>query len=136
FQSDNFVVDELVDGTTTYSFDVNVADSTQSIGALIIGYQAPGTAFVAFAGSNPRVLDTRIAGGKFAANEERIVSLGTLPHAKAAIFNVTITETEGTRGFITAYKADVALPNTSNINWSSANTTLANLAVVPTDTQG
>ncbi len=139
FQSDNFVVDELVDGTATYSFNVSVANSGQSIGALIVGYQGPAVGFVPFSGS-PRVLDTRQPGGsKLAVGEERIVSLGTPALARAAIFNLTVTETENTGsrgGYVSAFRADVSWPGNSSVNWTGVNQTVANLVIAPTDSQG
>lgn len=138
-QNDNFSVDELVDGTATYSFNVSVANSSQSIGALIIGYQAPSGAFVPFSGGTPRVLDSRVTGGKLEVGEERIVSLGLPSYARAAIFNLTITQTENPNnraGYVSAFKGDIGWPGNSSINWTTANDTLANLVICPVDSLG
>jgi hypothetical protein len=55
---------------------------------------------------------------------------GTFP--PAVFLNVTITETEGA-GYLVVFASDLSgerpIPSTSNINWSTSGTTLANFAL-------
>ena len=88
-----------------------------------------------------RLFDSRITppslgGGKLATGNSVAVTVVTavpgLGFVTAAFLNVTITQTEGS-GFLVVRASDltgeVPLPSTSNINWSTAGVTLANLAL-------
>jgi hypothetical protein len=81
-----------------------------------------------------RKLDTRVAGplgGKIQSGQTRTLSLGpeAIAGAKAALVNLTITNTEGS-GFLALFAAGTAWPGTSSINWSGFNQILANSATV------
>jgi hypothetical protein len=57
------------------------------------------------------------------------------PGALAVVANVTVTDTDGA-GYLTAYPPDRARPLTSNVNSEGANSTAANLGVVPLSSDG
>jgi hypothetical protein len=131
--------------TTTFNFTTPIvvaADETVAVrffataGASVlgvtVGYQPPAQAFVPFTGGAPRVLDTRTAGGKLADGEERTIALG-LPGARGAVINLTVTETEGTGGFVAVFPANVAWPGNSSINWFGAGQNLANSVTTAVD---
>lgn len=78
---------------------------------------------------------TPLGGAKLATGSSVIVTAGGFGETgivTAAFVNVTITETEGA-GFLRVNGSDLSgeqpVPQTSNINWSGANQTLANLAL-------
>jgi hypothetical protein len=88
-----------------------------------------------------RLFDSRVeppslGGGKLATGSSVAVTVvADVPNGgfvTAAFLNCTITETEGS-GFLVVRPSDlsgeVPLPNTSNINWSAPNQTLANLVL-------
>ena len=84
-----------------------------------------------------RVFDSRepgFLGGKLAAGEGRTINVSVWPagFATAVFLNLTVTETEGA-GFLRVHPADEsgepAVQVHSNINWSSAGVTLANLVL-------
>jgi hypothetical protein len=59
-----------------------------------------------------------------------VASVPAVPAAALAVVaNLTVTETVNA-GYLTAYPAGVAWPGTSNLNWSSTSTTIANSATV------
>jgi hypothetical protein len=89
-------------------------------------------AFSPFAGAPAaaRVLDTRLAGGKFSAGEERVLDLsGATPIGTAVVLNLTADQPEGT-GFLSAYSGDISFPNTSALNYSTATPNIANTTTV------
>ena len=100
-----------------------------------VGYTPPTSSFIPFSGGDPRVLDTRITGGKFAASEERTLALG-FPGARSAVINLTVTETEGNGGFVALFPAGIAWPGNSSINWFGANQNLAAGNVVAMNAAG
>ncbi|MFN8020949.1 MAG: hypothetical protein U0Q03_05400 [Acidimicrobiales bacterium] len=103
-----------------------------SVLGVSVGYLPPAQAFVPFLGSTPRVLDTREAGfGKFGVNEDRVIDLSgrLVPTARAAVINLTATETTAA-GFLAAYTDGISWPGNSTVNFSSANATVANSAIV------
>jgi serine protease len=83
----------------------------------------------------PRVLDTRVTGGKLQNNEERVVATGVPAGALAAVINLTVTETEQ-GGFVAVFPADSTWPGNSSINWSSSGQNLANSVITATDATG
>jgi hypothetical protein len=91
--------------------------------------------FVPFTGANPRVYDTRAGAGKLAANQERVIPLGVPGTAQAAVFNLTVTETQ-TAGFVACFGADIAWPGNSSINWYEAGANTANLVTCAVDASG
>jgi hypothetical protein len=127
-------VDEKVDGTATYMLLMDTMDTTQFVGGALIGYLPPPQAFVAISPVN-RVLDTRTTGGKLAANEERVVDLHVPTYARAAVINLTVTNTE-IAGFVAVFPADVGYPGNSSINWSGTGQNLANGVITATDATG
>jgi hypothetical protein len=90
--------------------------------------------FTPFVGP-PRVYDSRTSGVKLAASEERIITLGVPGTVKAAIFNLTVTETVGA-GFAACFRADIAWPVNSSINWYEAGANTANLVICAVDAAG
>jgi hypothetical protein len=94
-----------------------------SIRGATVGYQPPTATFVPFAGTTPRVLDTR-GGSKLGFGEEIVVDLGN-PGARGALFNLTVTETEN-GGFVSAFAADITYPGTSSVNYTATGQTVAN----------
>jgi hypothetical protein len=104
-----------------------------SILGATIGYVPPAQGFVPFVGSTalgPRVLDTR-DGAKFAGGEERVVDLSSrlIPTARAAVVNITATDTGGF-GFLSAYQDGIGWPGNSTVNYTAPGQTVANSAVV------
>ena len=81
-------------------------------------------------------VDTDLLGGeKIAADESIIITVGVPGETRfisAAFLNVTVTETEGA-GFLRVFASDLSgkqpVPETSNVNWSQDDITLANLAL-------
>jgi hypothetical protein len=93
--------------------------------------------FVPFTGSTPRVYDSRGPGlTKLAADEERAIPLAVPGPVQAAVFNLTVTETEGNGGFVACFPADVTWPGNSNINWSGPGANIANLVISRVDGTG
>jgi hypothetical protein len=81
-----------------------------------------------------RVYDSRLQDGKLDSGHERRISLeGILGAPGSALINVTLDQTEG-GGYLTVWgptgEDGSGTPATSNINWSTDNEILANLAVV------
>jgi hypothetical protein len=95
---------------------------------------APTGYFVPWTGV-PRVHDSRTGAGKLAANEERVIALGVPGTVKAAVFNLTATETQ-TAGFVACFRADIAWPGNSSINWYETGANVANVVVCPVDPDG
>jgi glucose/arabinose dehydrogenase len=83
-----------------------------------------------------RAYDTRDPGtGIMPAGTTRMISLGAPgAHARAALVNLTMVEPRG-QGYLTAFEARTALPDTSNVNAGSGQI-VANSAVVPIDADG
>lgn len=130
------------------SFDANVAidhgasyrlrvfcSAGDSIYGITVGYQPPTQGFVPLS-PIPRPLDTRLAGGKLAPDEERLVNLGLPAGARGAVLNLTLTETEGTFGFVAAFAGDVAYPGNSSMNWFGPGQTTANAVITAVDALG
>jgi hypothetical protein len=87
-----------------------------------------------------RAYDSRVSSGgpgPLAAGTTRTISLnvsGGVPKgASAALLNLTVVDTQGSGGYLTLYAANASNPGTSNINWSSPGTILANNATVAVD---
>jgi hypothetical protein len=134
FQSNTLTFSESIDGTATYLADFVGNGITHVICAIRVGYVPPPQAFVPI-NPVPRVLDTRITGGKLTNNEERVVALGVPGFAKAAVINLTVTETE-LAGFVAVFAANVAWPGNSSINWSTTGQNLANGVITAIDSNG
>jgi hypothetical protein len=128
------VAEPTTDGSFTYMVDVFTMTAARRIQGLRVGYVPPPQAFVP---NNPvpRVLDTRITGGKLQNNEERVVPLGVPGFASAAVINLTITETE-LAGFVAVFAANVPWPGNSSINWSVTGQNLANSVITAVDSNG
>jgi hypothetical protein len=106
-----------------------------SVLGVTVGYTPPSRSFIPFAGANPRVLDTRVTGGKLADGEERTIALG-LPAAGGAVINLTVTETEGNGGFVAVFPAGIPWPGNSSVNWFGPNQNLANGVITAVDANG
>ena len=128
-------VTEPVNGSATYSIFVNTLDATQLVGGVRYGYIAPPSQTFYPLAKITRVLDTRTTGGKLGVNEERTVALGVPAVARAAVINLTVTETEAA-GFVAVFPAGIAWPGNSSINWSNANQNIANGAICAVDATG
>jgi hypothetical protein len=102
--------------------------------AVLAGYEPPPAAFNAVSPIT-RVLDTRSAGGKLQPDEERIVDLGVRGSVRAAVINLTVTETE-VAGFVAVFPADVTYPGNSSINWSASDQNIANGVITAVDATG
>jgi hypothetical protein len=122
------------DGTETYMVLTRFNATNQFVQGLRFGFVPPAQAFVPLPAVT-RVLDTRITGGKLNPNEERVVNLGVPGFAKAAVINVTVTDTE-VAGFVAVFAANVAWPGNSTINWSATGQNLANTAITAVDPSG
>jgi hypothetical protein len=117
--------------TYTLRFYVGAGDTIHGV---TIGYTSPQQGFVAATG-DPRVLDTRLVGGKLNPNEERSVVVAPAG-ARSALFNLTVVDTEGAGGFLACFAANIAYPNNSSINWFGANQILANSVLSAVDASG
>ena len=111
-------------------------------GAILYGAQVTYTIpsdpvghFVPFVGVNPRVYDSRTSGIKLGANEERVIPLGVPGSVQAAVFNLTVTQTQA-QGFVSCFRADVGFPGNSSINWYEPGADVANLVVCAVDPGG
>ena len=79
-------------------------------------------------GRSVRVYDTHGGEGRMSANQQRTLVGGTMPDDIAHLYNVTVTETAGSAGFLAVFPGDIAWPGTSSINWFGPGQTLANNA--------
>ncbi|MGD9995910.1 MAG: hypothetical protein AB7L17_10140 [Ilumatobacteraceae bacterium] len=106
-----------------------------SVFGATVGYVPPTRSFIPFQGlGGPRVLDTRVTGGKFQPNEERTLALG-FPGARGAVLNLTVTETEG-GGFAAVFRGDIEWPGNSTLNWSETGQILSNGVITDVDASG
>ncbi len=95
-----------------------------------VGYSPASFAPWSLPPDQARVLDTRLAGGKFSPGEERVLDLSTKsPFGSAVVINLTADQPEGT-GFLSAYSADISFPNTSALNYSTSTPNIANTTTV------
>src|SRR5262249_10827039 len=131
--SQPFGVNQVVDGSATFALFVSTDNATQVVGGMRVGYLPPPQAFVALTGV-PRY-DSRIAGGKLAAGEERVIDVGVPAGARAAVLNLTVTETEAA-GFVAVYAANLTWPGNSSVNWSVTGETVANAVISPVGPDG
>jgi hypothetical protein len=111
------------------------ATAGASVLGVTVGYTPPSLSFIPFTGSNPRVLDTRVSGGKLAGGEERTIGL-EFPGAGGAVLNLTVTETEGNGGYVAVFPAGIPWPGNSSINWFGADQNLANGVVTAVNADG
>jgi hypothetical protein len=126
----------VIDRESTYTLSYFLS-AGQAIFGATVGYLPPTQSFVPFAGNEPRVLDTRLAGplsGKLGPGEERVVPLG-FAGARSAVINLTITETVG-GGFVAVFPAGIEWPKNSSINWSVSNQNIANGVITGVDSAG
>jgi len=110
------------------------ATAGASVLGVTVGYTPPTQGFMPFTGPTPRILDTRTAGGKLAAGEQRTLALG-FAGARGAVLNLTIAETEGS-GFVAVFPANIAWPGNSSINWTAGNQIIANGVITAIDPAG
>jgi hypothetical protein len=132
-QSFTFGLDQTIDGNYTYALFVNTVDESQVVGGMRIGYIPPPQSFVALTGV-PRY-DSRTGAGKLAANEERVINVGVPAGARAAVLNLTVTETEAA-GFVAVFAANIMWPGNSSVNWSVTGQTVANAVIAPVGPDG
>lgn len=102
----------------------------QSVYGMEVGYVPAAQAFIPFTGTAARIFDSRDT-TRFEPNDERTIDLSSklISTARAAVLNITATGTAGP-GFVAAFADGVAYPGNSTVNFSSANLTVANGAVV------
>ena len=129
-----FSFDLTIDGSVSYMVQFGVLAPGHVVQGMRIGYQPVRTGFVANS-PVPRVLDTRLSGGKLQDREERVVSTGVPAGATAAVINLTITQTEQA-GYVAAFPANATWPGNSSINWSSNDQNLANSVISGIDESG
>lgn len=84
-----------------------------------------------------RLFDSRAASERVTAGKTVLFSVGAsvATGATAVVVNLTAVHPDGP-GFLTAYPADRDRPQSSNLNVSRPDQTVANLATVPVDGQG
>lgn len=113
---------------------LNAADG--SILGMTVGYVPVASGFAPYGGTTPRILDTRLGGGKVLPGDSgaRVIDLG-MAGAKAAVINVTADSTEG-YGYFSVFPDGVAYPGNSSLNWTAANVTIANTVIAPLSTSG
>lgn len=116
--------------STPFVFIDAAAYPTTSIYGIRIGYVSP-TGFIPLpTTTNPRIYDTRLPGfTKLAPNEERTITLPVPSAVGAAVLTLTLTNTEGTGGYVSVFRAGIAWPGNSSANWFGANQDLANTVV-------
>ena len=129
--TENLATPVTIQADSTYTVSFYCGPGSSVFGCTI-GYLPPTQSFVPFTGT-PRVLDTR-GGARLAPGEERVVDLG-IPGARTALINLTITQTIDA-GYVAVFRADIAFPNSSSINWSGPNQTLANGVITAVDATG
>jgi LPXTG-site transpeptidase (sortase) family protein len=99
---------------------------------------APSSATSRFAPLAPtRLFDSRDAAERIVGGQTLTLSLdpSIAAGATAVVVNLTAVHPDGP-GFLTAYPADRERPQSSNLNVSRSDQTIANLATVPVDGQG
>jgi hypothetical protein len=98
----------------------------ESVRGVEIGYIPPAQAFVPYTGVSPRALDSRTT-TKFGPNEERVIDLSSrlIATARAAVINLTATDTEGP-GYLAAFRDGIPHPGNSSLNFTTAGATVAN----------
>jgi hypothetical protein len=128
-----FGLNQTVDGNYTYALFVTTVDGTQFVGGMRIGYLPPPQSFVALTGV-PRY-DSRTGAGKLASGEERVINVGVPAGARAAVLNLTVTETEAA-GFVAVFAANITWPGNSSVNWSTTGQTVANAVITPVGPDG
>ncbi|MGB8861546.1 MAG: hypothetical protein WCC60_19985 [Ilumatobacteraceae bacterium] len=124
----------VVDAGTTMAVRYYTVPGATVLG-VTIGYTPPTQSFIPFTGGPPRVLDTRGAGGKLAAGEERVITLG-FAGARSAVLNLTVAGTDGAGGYVAVFAADIPYPGNSSINWSGPNQNVANGVITAMDPAG
>jgi hypothetical protein len=102
----------------------------QSVYGMEVGYVPAAQAFIPFIGSDARIFDSRST-TRFDPDEERTIDLSSksIATARAAVVNITATQTAGP-GFLAAFADGITWPGNSTVNFSSADLTVANGAVV------
>lgn len=123
---------ELILGGYDYCIIAQTSSTEPYVRGAIVQYIPPTGDFQPI--PPKRVYDSRVSGGAILKDQERTVSvryeLGTtstvVPTAsKAVALNMTITQT-ASAGYLSIRPAGTAWDGTSNINWTTAGTTVAN----------
>ena len=129
--TENLATPVTIQADSTYTVSFFCSAGTSVFGCTI-GYLPPTQSFVPFTGT-PRVLDTR-GGARLGPGEERVVDLG-IPGARTAVINMTVTGTVGA-GYVAVFRADIAWPGNSSVNWSGPDQNIANGVITPVDATG
>lgn len=127
----------LVRDDATYTVTANLTATDQAVRGVRLGYVQPNQAFQAVPGA-PRVYDSR-ATAKLAPGEERVIALGVPGTVTGVVLTLTVTETEGdgrSGGFVAAFRAGIAWPGSSSINWTGAGRDVANTTICAVDGGG
>jgi hypothetical protein len=121
----------VIDGQRSYAVSVDVDNATPNYGAIVT--YAPLVGFVSVIPG--RILNTRDnKEPKLGDGEERTVRADVLG-GSTAVFNLTVTETEGA-GYVACFPPIVLWPGNSNINWSGPGLQIANTTVCETGDDG
>lgn len=151
-QLSTVMLDDTVDGTSTYMVLVNLVSSTNGfLHGLQVGYLPPPQGSTGFVPITPvRAYDSRQAGyavkGPLAPNTDRVVSIkdahdvvggviaaDVVPAgAKAIACNLTATRTTGPN-FLALTPGDATSYSASAINWIGPGVSIANGLIVATD---
>ena len=116
--------------STPFVFIDSAAAPATNIFGMRVGFVSPAGFVRLPATVAPRVYDSRRPGfEKLAASEERTIRLPVPSAIGAAVFTLTVTETEGVGGYVAAFQAGIPWPGNSSINWSGPNENIANTVV-------
>ena len=114
----------------------SAAAPTTAIFGMRVGYLPPAVptpppAFTPLPTSiAPRVYDSRVGGlTKLGPGEQRVIPLPVPAVIGAAVFTLTLTETEGVGGYVAAFQADIPWPGNSSVNWYGPDQNIANTVV-------
>jgi hypothetical protein len=133
-KTQTIVADGVMTNGATYAVEV-FCSAGDSILGMTIGYMPPAQAFVPYLGNDPRALDTR-PNDLMPPQTDKVVDLSAylVPTARAAVVNVTATETGGP-GFLAVYRAGISYPGNSSVNFVGSGLTVAN-GVITAHTDG
>ncbi|MFB7614187.1 hypothetical protein ACFC1F_07945, partial [Kitasatospora sp. NPDC056181] len=123
----------------------NASPDTTHLIADVFGYYTDSATGSTYRTVSPdRLLDTRSAVGRAGTDKVpsrstvavQVAGRGNVPAgAKAAVLNVTATETDGP-GHLIAWASGSPQPTSSNLNWTTAGATTPNLVIVPLGPDG
>lgn len=141
----NTTIVPVADGRAELFVELGPGGSAHLI-ADVTGYvtsdRAPASTSGRFVAIRPgRAYDSRRAGpplrsgGEVEVHAADVAGLALPRRSSAVVWNLTVTGTVEP-GFLQAWPAGAAVPETSALNWTSPGTTTANAAIVPASSQG